>query len=80
MAKRHIIPMGKHKPVRSSWAAMDTLAFSRSYEPEARPEYRCFVSGQADAAKQAYEARLKREAQIQALLVLKEKLLDKGLL
>ena len=46
MAKRHIIPMGKHKPVRSSWAAMDTGAYSRSYEPETRPEYQCFVTGQ----------------------------------
>jgi len=48
--------------------------------PETRPEFRCYVTGQADAAKRDYDARLKREAQMQALLVLKQKLLDKGLL
>jgi len=50
MAKRGaIIDMGRHKAVGSSWKAMDTLAFSRSYEPETRPEFRCYVTGQADA-------------------------------
>ena len=48
--------------------------------PENRPKFRCYVTGQAEAAMQTYEARLKREAQTQALLVLKQKLLDKGLL
>ena len=59
--------MGRHKPVRSSWAAMDTKAFSRSYEPETRPEFRVYVTGQADAAKRDYEARLKREADLQKI-------------
>ena len=57
MAKRHIIPMGKHKPVRSSWAAMDTGAYSRSYEPETRPEFRVYVTGQADAMLQRYNEK-----------------------
>ena len=80
MARKFITPMGKHKPIRSSWAAMDTGAFSRSYEPETRPEFRCYVTGQADAMQAEYEARLKREAQVQALLDLKQRMLDKNLL
>ncbi len=67
MARKFITPMGRHKPVRSSWAAMDTKAFSRSYEPETRPEFRCYVGGQADAAKRDYEARVKREADLQRI-------------
>lgn len=80
MARKFITPMGRHKPIRSSWAAMDTGAFSRSYEPETRPEFRCYVTGQADAMQAEYEARLKREAQVQALLDLKQRMLDKNLL
>ena len=50
MAKRGaIVDMGRHKAVGSSWKAMDTLAFSRSYEPETRPDFRVYVTGQADA-------------------------------
>ena len=55
MARKFITPMGKHKPVRSSWAAMDTQAYSRSYEPETRPEFRCYVTGQADAMLEQYK-------------------------
>ena len=55
MARQFITPMGRHKPIRSSWAAMDTQAFSRSYEPETRPEFRCYVTGQADAMLEQYK-------------------------
>jgi len=56
MAKRGaIIDMGRHKAVGSSWKAMDTLAFSRSYEPETRPEFRVYVTGQADAMLEQYK-------------------------
>ena len=56
MAKRGaIVDMGRHKAVGSSWKAMDTLAFSRSYEPETRPEFRVYVTGQADAMLQQYK-------------------------
>ena len=55
MARKFITPMGKHKPVRSSWAAMDTQAYSRSYEPETRPEFRVYVTGQADAMLERYK-------------------------
>jgi len=55
MAKRGaIVDMGRHKAVGSSWKAMDTLAFSRSYEPETRPEFRVYVTGQADAMMDTY--------------------------
>ena len=80
MARQFITPMGRHKPIRSSWAAMDTQAFSRSYEPESRPDFRVYVTGQADAMQAEYEAKLKREAQMQALLDLKQRMLDKNLL
>mgnify|MGYP003120411196 FL=1 len=59
--------MGRHKPVRSSWQAMDTQAYSRSYEPETRPEFRVYVTGQADAMQAEYEARVKREADLQKI-------------
>ena len=67
MARKFITPMGRHKPVRSSWAAMDSKAFTRSYEPETRPAFRVYVTGQADAAKREYEARVKRDAQREQL-------------
>lgn len=65
MAKRHIIPMGKHKPLGSSWQAMD-VAYSHSYEPEQRPEFRCFasVNGQFDNMAKAYaEHKAKQDKQ-----------------
>ena len=67
MARQFITPIGRHKPVRSSWAAMDTGAYSRSYEPDTRPEFRVYVTGQANAAKRDYEARVKREADLQKI-------------
>jgi len=67
MARKFITPMGRHKPVRSSWQAMDTQAYSRSYEPETRPEFRVYVTGQADAMQAEYEARVKREADLQKI-------------
>ena len=63
MARKFITPMGRHKPVRSSWQAMDSKAFSRSYEPETRPEFRCYVTGQEANMQKAYE-----DAQAMALL------------
>ena len=85
MAKRGaIIDIGRHKAVGSSWRSMDSMAYSRSYEPETRPEFRCYVSGQAKAWQAEYDAKVaadaKHEARFQAVLELKQKLLDKGLL
>lgn len=56
MAKRGaIVDIGKHKPVGSSWRSMDSMAYSRSYEPETRPEFRVYVTGQADAMLEQYK-------------------------
>ena len=56
MAKRGaFVDMGKHKPVGSSWRSMDSMAYSRSYEPETRPEFRVYVTGQADAMLEQYK-------------------------
>tara|TARA_R110001606_G_scaffold385523_2_gene549078 strand:+ start:405 stop:689 length:285 start_codon:yes stop_codon:yes gene_type:complete len=84
MAKRGaIVDMGKHKPLGSSWRSMDTQAYSRSYEPETRPDFRCYVTGQADAWQAEYDAKIaadaKRQAQMQALFDLKQRMIDKNL-
>lgn len=70
MARKHIIPMGKHKPVQSSWYAMDTGAYSRSYEPETRPEYQCFVTGQQANMIASYEQHKKAVDKREALDIL----------
>ena len=58
MAKRgQIVDLGRHKPLGSSWRSMDSAAYSRSFEPETRPEFRCFVTGQQAAMQEAYEQR-----------------------
>lgn len=55
MAKRHITPMGKHKPLGSSWSKMDTGAFSRSYMPDQPSHaFRCFTTGQYDNMAETY--------------------------
>jgi len=59
MAKRGaVIDMGRHKPVGSSWRSMDTQAYSRSYEPETRPEFQCYVTGQAKAMADEYQRKV----------------------
>ena len=56
MAKRGaIIDIGRHKLVKSSWRSMDSMAYSRSYEPETRPDFRVYVTGQADAMLEQYK-------------------------
>ena len=68
MAKRGaIIDMGRHKAVGSSWRSMDSMAYSRSYEPETRPEFRCYVTGQADAMMATYR-KAKDKADALAIL------------
>ena len=84
MAKRGaIIDIGRHKAVGSSWRSMDSMAYSRCYEPETRPDFHVYVSGQADAWQAEYDAKIaadaKRQAQMQALLDLKRRMLDKNL-
>jgi hypothetical protein len=68
MAKRGaIIDMGRHKAVGSSWRSMDSMAYSHSYEPETRPEFRCYVTGQADAMLDTYR-KAKDKADALAIL------------
>lgn len=55
MAKRGaIVDMGKHKPLGSSWRSIDRQGYSHSYEPETRPDFRVYVTGQADACLALY--------------------------
>ena len=68
MAKRGaIIDIGRHKAVGSSWRSMDSMAYSRSYEPESRPEFRVYVTGQADAMLDTYR-KAKDKADALAIL------------
>ena len=68
MAKRGaIIDMGRHKAVGSSWRSMDSMAYSRSYEPESRPEFRVYVTGQANACLALYR---KEQDKAEALAIL----------
>ena len=70
MAKRHVIPLGKHKPVRSSWSAMDTMAYSDSYEPDERVEYQCYITGQQTAMIASYEKHKKGVDKREAIAIL----------
>jgi len=68
MAKRGaIVDLGRHKAVGSSWRSMDTQAYSRSYEPETRPDFHVYVTGQAKAMADEYEAMLERKATLKVL-------------
>ena len=68
MAKRGaIVDIGRHKPLGSSWRSMDSVAYSRSYEPETRPEFRVYVTGQADACLALYR---KEQDKAEALAIL----------
>ena len=81
MAKRGaVIDMGIHKPLGSSWRGMDTGAYSRSYEPESRPEFQCFVSGQKTQMQATYDAHVEARERHERVLLLKQKMIDKGLL
>ena len=84
MAKRGaVIDMGRHKLVQSSWRSMDSMAYSEQCEPETRPEFRVYETGMAGQCHAEYQARLeadaKRQAQMQALLDLKQRMLNKNL-
>ena len=68
MAKRgQIVDLGRHKPLGSSWRSVDTAGYSRVYEPETRPEFRCYVTGQADAMLDTYR-KAKDKADALAIL------------
>jgi len=59
MAKTYILPVGKHKPVISSWQSLDH-AYGKAVMPSREnTEYFCYQSGQAKAMAQEYESRKK---------------------
>ena len=61
MARRHIQPMGRHKPVRSSWGSIDMQPDNNVVRPV------CFAVGQADNMVAAYEQALRRQQAVDAL-------------
>lgn len=63
MAKRHIIPLGKHKPIRSSWGAMDMQPNRTEYE------YHCYRNGQAEAMLKQYNDRKAVKDKCEALTI-----------
>lgn len=48
MAKRHIIPLGKHKPLRSSWGSYPMVNERKPIEPY------CYRDGQSKAMLEHY--------------------------
>lgn len=59
MAKTYILPVGKHKPVVSSWQSLDH-AYGKAVMPSREnTEYFCYQSGQAKAMAREYESRKK---------------------
>ena len=55
MARRHIQPMGKHRPVRSSWGSIDMEPDNTVVRP------RCFAVGQADNMAEAHAKALRKQ-------------------
>ena len=69
MARKQYIPMGKHKPLGSSWQSFDH-AYGRGLMPETRPEYQCFVTGQQANMIASYEQHKNAVAMREALTIL----------
>ena len=55
MAKRHIQPMGRHKPLRSSWGSIDMEPDNTVVRPA------CFTVGQADNMAEAHAKALRKQ-------------------
>lgn len=80
MAKTYILPIGKHKPVVSSWQSLDH-AYGRAVMPSREnTEYFCYQSGQAKAMADEYTKRVKQDERMKALEELKKRLVEKKLL
>ena len=70
MAKTYILPVGKHKPVVSSWQSVDH-AYGRAVMPSREnTEYFCYQSGQAKAMAQEYERKKAMLDKAEALAIL----------
>jgi len=65
MAKRHIIPLGKHKPLRSSWGAIPMQPNRDSTEPY------CYRLGQYPAMQEQWAKAQKQKQNEQAIALLK---------
>lgn len=77
MAKRHIIPMGKHKvSVQSQLAGVSLRDDQMPYGEK----HLCLYEGQIANMQAAYDARIQEQARHERILLLKQKMLDKGLL
>ena len=56
MSKRGAMhDMGRHKPLGSSWQGVEARGYSHASQPETRPEFQCYVTGQAKAMADAYQ-------------------------
>ena len=62
MARRYIQPMGRHKPLRSSWGRIDMEPDNAVIRPAV------FRNGQADAMQDAYDQAVALEKRRQFLL------------
>ena len=77
MAKRHIIPLGRHEPAIQSQLAGVSL---RDDQLPYGEKFQCFYDGQLANMQAAYDARMQEQARYERILLLKQKMLDKGLL
>ena len=66
MAKRHIIPLGKHKPVRSQMSGI----FIRDDELPYGEQYSVYYTGQETAMIASYEQHKKAVDKREALAIL----------
>ena len=69
MARKQYLPIGKHKPLGSSWKSF-VHAYGRGLMPETRPEYQCFVTGQQANMIASYEQHKKAVDKREALAIL----------
>jgi len=65
MAKRRITPLGKHKPLRSSWGAIPMQPNRDATEPY------CFRSGQYPAMQEQWAKAQKQKSVEAGLAILK---------
>ena len=77
MAKRRIIPLGKHKVSIQSQLARVSL---RDDQMPYGEKYQSYYEGQVVNMQAAYEARKQAQARHERILLLKQKMLDKGLI
>ena len=71
MAKRHITPLGRHKPVRSSWGAFDMQPQRDASDPY------CFVTGQFPAMQAQWCKAQADKAMLDAVSIM-QKYLSEG--